>query len=152
MILKNGRDNSRTPMQWNNDNNAGFTSGIPWIKVNPNYKQINVRKAIQDPNSVYHYYEKLIQLRKSNKTAVYGKYDLILPNHQKIFAYTRTLAAEKLLIIVNLSNKDTVFTMPKSISYNSIKLLLGNYTNVSEKAINNIMLKPYESRVYLLRI
>ncbi|PTY82981.1 alpha-glucosidase, partial [Heyndrickxia sporothermodurans] len=94
-IYVKGRDNARTPMQWNDENHGGFTSGTPWIKVNPNYKEINAKQQLTDEDSIFHYYKKLIQLRKQHDIIVYGTYDLILPDHNEIFAYTRTLGEEK---------------------------------------------------------
>ncbi|MGE1166969.1 glucohydrolase, partial [Peribacillus simplex] len=82
-----GRDNARTPMQWDDQYHAGFTTGEPWITVNPNYKEINVKQAIQDEGSIFYYYKKLIELRKNNEIVVYGSYDLILDNSPSIFAY-----------------------------------------------------------------
>jgi len=104
-IYAKGRDNSRTPMQWDNTVNAGFTMGTPWIKVNPNYININVQAAISNPDSIYHYYRKLISLRKKHKVIVYGSYDLLLENHSEIFAYKRALDGETVIVICNFSRK-----------------------------------------------
>src|SRR5699024_955625 len=89
IIWKNGRDNSRTPMQWDATKNAGFSSGIPWLKVNPNYTDINVEAQINDPNSIYHFYKKLIKIRNEHEVLMYGNYELILEEHDQIYAYTR---------------------------------------------------------------
>ncbi|NEW09855.1 alpha-glucosidase [Paenibacillus sp. SYP-B3998] len=151
VIWKNGRDNSRTPMQWNDQHCSGFTSGTPWLKVNPNYKEINVQNAMQDPDSIYHYYKKLIQLRKEDLIAVYGTYDLILPNHNKIYAYTRTLGHEKQLIITNLFPKEASFNLPKDITFTSSELLISNYQVDGEENIQKISLRPFETRVYRLK-
>ena len=101
VIHAKSRDNARTPVQWDASEHAGFTTGTPWIKVNPNYKEINVASALADPNSVFHYYKKLIQLRKENPVIVYGTYDLILDSHEEIYAFTRTLDEDRLLVILN---------------------------------------------------
>ncbi|CAM4372546.1 alpha-glucosidase [Paenibacillus alkaliterrae] len=151
VIWKNGRDNSRTPMQWNDRDEAGFTAGIPWLAVNPNYKQINVQEALQNPDSIYHYYKKLIHLRKTDLIAVYGTYDLILPNHKKIYAYTRTHGLEKLLIIANLFPEETVFNLPGTFKYASSELLISNYPVDQEEKIQKIPLRQYEARVYRLQ-
>jgi len=150
IIWKNGRDNSRTPMQWNDGHEAGFTSGTPWLKVNPNYKEINVEKAMQNPDSIYHYYKKLIRLRKTDPVAVYGTYDLILPNHKTIYAYTRTLGLEKLLVIANLFPEETTFDLPRTIKYEASELVVANYPENLGATVRKIFLKPYESRVYRL--
>lgn len=149
-IYAKGRDNARTPMQWDDSDNAGFTIGTPWIKVNPNYKEINAKKALEDENSVFHYYKKLIELRKSNEIIVYGTYDLILEDHPQIFAYTRTLNDKKLLIITNFSKDIILFTLPDDITYVKKELLISNYEVDADKNIDKIHLKPYEARVYRL--
>lgn len=150
IIWKNGRDNSRTPMQWNDQLHAGFTTGAPWLAVNPNYKEINVQKAQQNPDSIYHYYKKLIQLRKTDPVAIHGTYDLILPNHKEIYAYTRTLGHEKLLIIVNLFPEETTCNLPRNIKYISSELLISNYPVDHEENIRKVTLRQYEARVYRL--
>ncbi len=150
IIWKNGRDNSRTPMQWNDMENAGFTSGRPWLRVNPNYKEINVQKAMQDPDSIYHYYKKLIRLRAEHPVAVYGTYDLVLAKHKQIYAYTRTMGDEKLLVISNLFADTAAFNLPRAIKYASWELLVANYEVDPAERIRKITLRPYESRVYRL--
>jgi Glycosidases len=115
-IYTKGRDNARTPMQWNDSENAGFTSGKPWIKVNPNYKEINAKLQLNDENSIFNYYKKLIKIRKENPIVAYGKYDLILEDNKDIFAYARTLENEKLLIICNFTARKTVFKCEDLIS------------------------------------
>ncbi|TLS51627.1 alpha-glucosidase [Paenibacillus antri] len=150
VIWKNGRDNSRTPMQWSDAANAGFTSGKPWLKVNPNYEEINVQDAIEDPHSIYHYYKKLIELRKAHAVAVYGTYDLILPEHEFIYAYTRTLGDEKLIVIANLFPVETTFSLPESIRYSHGELLLTNGDVDRAESLRKLSLRPYEARVYRL--
>lgn len=144
-----GRDNARTPMQWDSSRNAGFTSGTPWIEVNPNYKDINVENAIVDPDSVFNYYKKLIQLRKEHEIIVYGSYDLILEDDEQVYAYTRTLGDEMLLVITNFTSDNPTIKLPDSISFTSAKLLISNYPCESED-ITSIELRPYEARVYKL--
>jgi oligo-1,6-glucosidase len=150
-IYAKSRDNARTPMQWDDSNQAGFTTGKPWLMVNPNYTEINAEKAISDPNSIYHYYKKLIQLRKTYPIVVYGKYDLMYPDHEKIAAYTRTLENEMLLIVTNFSSEQPIFNLPETISYKSHDLLISNYAVESNENIKSFQMKPYEARVYLLR-
>src|SRR5699024_4387157 len=105
IIWKNGRDNSRTPMQWSNKKNAGFTDGTPWLGINSNYAEINVEQALKDPDSIYHYYKKLIQIRKAHPVLIYGNYDLILEDHDQVYAYTRNLGDEQVVIMANLFQK-----------------------------------------------
>ncbi|OXS58915.1 glucohydrolase [Cohnella sp. CIP 111063] len=149
VIWKNGRDNSRTPMQWNDLDQAGFTTGTPWLKVNPNYKAINVEKELEEPDSIYHHYRKLIALRKNNPTAVYGAYDLILPEHKQIYAYTRTLGEDRLLVIANLSAEAAASGLPDSVIYSSAELLLISGES-GDRNLRDLRLAPYEARVYRL--
>lgn len=145
------RDNARTPMQWDESENAGFTTGTSWIKVNPNYKQINVKSQLEASSSIFNYYKELIRIRKKNEIIVYGTYDLILEDHQEIYVYTRTLGDEKLLVICNFKENTPVFNLPEEIRYNSKELIIGNYTTESTDDIESFQLKPYETRVYLLK-
>lgn len=145
-----GRDNARTPMQWDDREHAGFTTGEPWIAVNPNYKEINVKQAIQDEESIFYYYKKLIELRKNNEIVVYGTYDLILENNPSIFAYVRTYGEEKLLVIANFTADECVFELPEDIIYSEAELLIHNY-DVENVLIENITLRPYEAMVFKLK-
>jgi oligo-1,6-glucosidase len=151
VVHAKSRDNARTPMQWDDRQHAGFTTGTPWIKANPNYKEINVANALADPNSVFYYYQKLIRLRKENPVVVYGTYDLILGSHEEIYAFTRTLNGERLLVILNFSRNTPVFHLPENITYGSAELLIGNYAVDVNQDIHQITLRPYEARVYRLR-
>jgi oligo-1,6-glucosidase len=145
------RDNARTPMQWNASEQAGFTSGTPWIKVNPNYLEINVEQALEDPDSIFYYYQKLIQLRKENPVFVYGSYDLLLDPEEKIYAFTRTLDDDRLLVILNFSSDSPVFNLPENILSINGELLISNYKVDSPEKIHHFTLRPYEARVYRLR-
>ena len=150
-IWKSGRDNSRTPMQWSNEKNAGFTdSDEPWLKVNPNYKEINVKESITDRHSIYHFYKNLIKLRKNHPVFIYGKYELILPEHDRIFAYTRSLDDEIMLVITNLFAEEAAFHLPEELRNYSSKLLTCNYERNNHESIDRLYLKPYEARVYKL--
>ncbi|MFD1780411.1 alpha-glucosidase [Fredinandcohnia salidurans] len=151
-IYAKGRDNARTPMQWDESENAGFTTGTPWISVNPNYREINAAKQVDDPNSIFHYYKKLIELRKQHEIIVYGDYDLLLPEHPTIYAYTRILADEKLLVVLNFSSEHALFELPEKCSYKTQELLISNYEVDQNESIEKIELKPYEARVYRLTI
>ena len=142
------RDNSRTPMQWDNSNNAGFTDGTPWINVNDNYKTINVNNQINDENSILNFYKNMIRIRKENETLVYGSYDLILDEDDKIYAYIRTMGDEKFIVIVNLSHDEVKYSYEEKLNYS--KLLLSNYKVEVHDIINEFILKPYEARLYKL--
>jgi len=144
------RDNARTPMQWDSSDQAGFTTGTPWIKVNPNYKEINVVQALADPDSVFHYYKRLIRLRQENPILVYGKYDLLLDSHEEIYSFTRTLEADRLLIILNFSENTPEFNLPENTTFSTSNLLISNYKVDSSDNIHKFALRPYEARVYRL--
>ncbi|MEI2356622.1 glycoside hydrolase family 13 protein [Mesobacillus zeae] len=146
-----GRDNARTPVQWDSSENAGFTKGTPWLKVNPNYKEINAVAALADHDSIFYYYQKLIKLRKEHDIIVYGTYDLILEENEKIYAYTRTLGEEMLLVVCNFTENTPFFELPASISQKPAKLLIGNYHIENSRETESFTLKPYEARVYLLK-
>ena len=118
-IAYKSRDNARTPMQWNDGPNAGFSSGTPWIMVNPNYTEINAEKEQKDPFSVYHYYRRLIALRRDSEWSeliVYGRYELLLPDDEEIYAYTRTLDGRKLLVLCNLSDHERCVKLPEGFA------------------------------------
>ncbi|MFG6117892.1 glycoside hydrolase family 13 protein [Thalassobacillus sp. B23F22_16] len=150
-IYSKGRDNARTPMQWDASENGGFTNGEPWLAVNPNFKKINAKQELQNPTSVFYYYQKLIQLRKKYDIIVYGNYDLILGDHKDIYAYTRTLGDEKLLVMSNFSGEKVEFDLPENIQYQSKELLISNYDVEENEDIASVPLKPYETRTYLLK-
>lgn len=139
------RDNARTPMQWDDSPQAGFTAGTPWIPVNPNYREINAKAETANPASVFHYYKKLIALRKENPIMVYGKYELLLEESEELFVYTRTLEQEKLLVVCNFTDKETPFTIPGE--FIGMPCLISNLENGYEK--QDITVKPYEAFVLL---
>ena len=143
-IAHKSRDNARTPMQWDASENAGFTTGTPWIAVNPNYKKINVADQLKREDSVFHYYQKLIRLRKENEIIVYGNYELLLPEDENIFAYKRTLDNKKLLVVCNFSKSEQKFDFS---GYENAKVLISNY---NRDAREDGILKPYEATVLLL--
>ena len=132
-----GRDNARTPMQWSDSPNAGFTVGTPWIKVNPNYKEINAESQISDKSSVFHYYKKLIQLRKEYDIIIDGHYNLLLPEDERIFAYERILGGQKLLVICNFTQEEAECTLA---NINEGTVLISNYENHKPH-----MMQPYEA-------
>jgi oligo-1,6-glucosidase len=150
-IYAKSRDNARTPMQWDDSTNAGFTTGIPWIKVNPNYKDINSQQALADPDSLFYYYQKLIRLRKEKPIIVHGRYDLLLDDHQEIYAFTRTLEDERILVILNFTRNNPCFALPDSLSFSIQEPLLSNYPVERNEDVRQFTLRPYEARVYTLR-
>ena len=137
------RDNARTPFQWDDSENAGFSTGTPWIMVNPNYKEINAKDQLEREDSVFHYYQKLIRLRKEQEVIVYGTYDLLLPDSKEIYAYTRTLGEEKLLVVCNFYEPEVSFELPEEFAGGTC--LISNYPEVSLKA--EMTLRPYEAFV-----
>ncbi len=145
-----GRDNARTPFQWNDSEHGGFTTGTPWIRVNPNYTEINAESAVKDKDSVYHYYKNLIELRKKHDIIVYGDYELLLEDHPQIFSYIRTFEDKKLLVICNFYADPASFELPENISYKTQELLISNYEVENEQDFASLNLRPYEARVYLL--
>ncbi|WP_409296850.1 glycoside hydrolase family 13 protein [Peribacillus sp. SCS-26] len=149
-IYERSRDNARTPVQWNGSENAGFTKGTPWIDVNPNYKTINAEAVLADPDSIFYFYQKLIQLRKQNDVIVYGTYDLLMAEDEKIFAFTRTLEEEKILTICNFSEEHAEFRLEPEVAFSGKELLISNYEVSETQDIKEISLKPYEVRVYKL--
>jgi alpha-glucosidase len=152
VIWEKGRDNARTPMQWDASNMGGFTTAKQtWLGVNPNYTEINVEAQIDDPNSILSFYKNLIHLRKENPVFVYGTYDLLVANHPKLFVYLRSLGKQRALVINNFSGKSTRFRVPGSLSYSSSNLVLTNYELVGKKLPKNFTLRPYETRVYMIR-
>ena len=137
------RDNARTPMQWSDEENGGFTKGTPWIKINPNYTTINAREQMEREDSVFHYYQQLISLRKKEPVIVYGTFALLMPEDEDIFMYTRTYEQEKLLVICNFSQKERELEIPEEWERGTI--LLGNY---KDAAVGRKMcLRDYEAIV-----
>ena len=144
------RDNSRTPVQWNDEKNAGFTDGIPWIKCNPNYKWINVKQSLTDADSIFHYYKKLIEIRKNNPVVIYGDYKELLKNNEEIYSYIKKLDNISLLVILNFYENEAIFNLPAEIKFCKKELLISNYVVDNIHDISKIILKPYEARVYKL--
>jgi oligo-1,6-glucosidase len=144
------RDNGRTPFQWDATENAGFTTGTPWIKVNANYKTINAAAQENNPNSCLNYFRKLVKLRKNNLTLVYGKYILLNKKNPKVYAYIREDEEAKILVLLNFSPSDAQTDIGVSIA--NAKLLLSNYsdTPLNNKEKRQIRLRPYEAIIYKL--
>ena len=136
-IHARSRDNARTPIQWTAGENAGFTTGTPWMPVNSNYTEINAEAALSDPNSIFHYYKKLIQLRKTYDVFRSGAFTLLCPEDEKIFAYTRDTEEEHILVVCNFT--DETLTYDVSSNFWETEMLINNYVEESPK------LRPYES-------
>jgi oligo-1,6-glucosidase len=151
LIHTSSRDNARTPMQWTDGENAGFTTGRPWIGVNPNHTRINVEQAMADPESVFHYYRRLIALRKANPVIVYGSYDLVLDDEEDIYAFTRTLEDDRLLVILNFTASTARFVPPPELPPDATELLIANYPVDAAGDLRRLPLRPFEARVYCLR-
>lgn len=148
-IYVKSRDNARTPMQWSREQNGGFTKGIPWIRVNENYKDINVDEALRDKDSVFYHYKALINLRKENDVIIYGTYNCIDINHKAIYSYIRELNGIKFLVVANFYDKIEKFILPQNIHYDKCQLILSNYKD-SNNIPNEIVLRPYEALIYKL--
>ncbi|WP_066172245.1 glycoside hydrolase family 13 protein [Bacillus marinisedimentorum] len=145
-IHQNSRDNARTPMQWNSSEHAGFTTGTPWIKVNPNFNEINAESQVEDPDSIFNYYRELIELRKTHDVIIDGTFDLLAEDDEQVFAYTRTHDEQQLLVICNFTSETPAFNLPEGFS--GAQLLLANYEDSREQE-QTIKLRPYEARIYL---
>ncbi len=143
------RDNARTPMQWSDDKNAGFsTADKTWLPVNPNYKQINVCNDINNADSVYHYYRKLIALRKTHTVLNYGDYCPLLPNNKHLLCFEKHFNNSRLLVVLNFSLQTVRFAPPKKLDTNGYKLLTSNYKDSADTPCK-CKLRPYEALVYI---
>jgi oligo-1,6-glucosidase len=143
------RDNGRTPFQWDNTTNAGFTTGTPWLKVNPNYKTINVAAEEKDPNSTLHYFRKMVKLRKALPELIYGAYKLLGENNKEVYAYTRTLNNKKVIVVMNFSDKNVLFTIPSSVGKPG-EILINNLNNYQVKN-GAVHLQPYQAIIIRLK-
>lgn len=152
ILRRKSRDNSRTPVQWNGKANAGFTSGTPWINTARNYHEINAEAALKDTDSIFYHYQKLISLRKEYDIVTNGDYELLLPDHQQLFAYVRSNEAEKLIVVNNFYETHISFELPKHIEIEGYtqNMLLSNYSD-SKMDLEKIELRPYESIVFHLK-
>ncbi len=143
-ITRLSRDNARTPMQWDGGSQAGFTAGTPWMPVNPNYKEINAKAALEDPDSVFYFYQKLISLRKQYPVIVHGAYKLLLADSEELFVYERRLGDVRLLTACNFVDRETRFVMPEEFARG--KCLIGNYKEPGKAG----SLRPYEAVVMII--
>ncbi|MFL2060863.1 alpha-glucosidase [Marinilactibacillus psychrotolerans] len=147
-IWSSGRDNSRTPMQWDSTSYAGFSDNEPWIKVNPNYRKINVEESMKDSDSIYHYYRTMIQLRRKEETFIYGSYVLLEEEHPQVFAYIRKYQNKQFLIVANLFALETIVNLPSGFKLG--EKLLSNYSEKEQSTVS-LNLKAYEAGIYELR-
>ena len=144
-IYAKGRDNARTPMQWNESANAGFTSGTPWIRCNPNYTMINAEEELVDQDSIFHYYRKLVKLRKTEPILTEGRYIPVLEEDENIFAYIRESEEEKLLVLCNFRGKEAVYDLPRL--WEGQEVLISNYHEEGAFGV----LRPYEAKMVIIR-
>lgn len=147
-ISRRGRDSARTPIQWDDTKNAGFTTGTPWLSVNPNYKEINAAEQAGREDSVYRYYQKLIRLRKEHEIIVYGRYYLIADGGDEVYAYMRSYGDEKLLVLCNFTKEEQRFAYPRELDGKKNELLIGNYADAPWQTAVEYTLRPYEAVVY----
>ncbi|HEV8568554.1 MAG TPA: alpha-glucosidase [Actinoplanes sp.] len=145
VLRARGRDNARTPMQWDASPNAGFTTGTPWLPVNPNHVEINAAAAVADPDSVYHYYRKLIQLRHDEPAVVDGDFTMLLRHDEQLYAFTRRLGATELLVIGNFSAEPARADIDDAAAWTSAELLL---TNAATPPSEDLVLGPWQAVVY----
>ena len=142
-IYAKGRDNARTPMQWDDSANAGFTTGTPWIKVNDNYDKINAKSQVDDPDSIFSCYKKLVQLRKDYPVFVDGKFTLLLEDDENIFAYSRKNEEKTMIVVCNFFDKE--IPMPLAKECEGMEVLISNYKDTSDMSV----LRHYEARMYI---
>lgn len=142
-LTRTGRDNSRTPMQWDSSPHAGFSTHQPWLKVNPNFEMINVENQLHDPQSVLNFYRQMIHLRKREKALVYGRYDLLLDDHEQIYAYSRLYGDERFVVLCNMSGKAAVWD-EEALTLEGAQCVLANVAEWEE----GYRLRAWEARVY----
>jgi oligo-1,6-glucosidase len=142
------RDNGRTPMQWDSGKHAGFSTGTPWLPANPNYAEINVMAEEKNQSSVLNHFKKMTALRKENPVLVYGTYHLLQPSHPEIYAYTRELNGQKMLVLLNFSKKNSIIELKELSPGPSI--MINNY-DALEVSIPSVTLKPYQAVIILLK-
>ncbi len=149
-IHAKGRDNARTPMPWNDGPNAGFTTGTPWLKLNPSWPQVNAAQAVADAGSVFHYYRRLIALRKAHPIVIDGRHDLLLAEHPALYAYTRTLGAERWLVVCNFSADEQLFELPADIPAARWETVIANIEPAGGADLHALPMRPWEARVIRL--
>ncbi|GLT16795.1 alpha,alpha-phosphotrehalase [Vibrio zhanjiangensis] len=150
ILAQKSRDNSRTPMQWNDEKYAGFSQGRPWLEVAGNYRDINAAKAVDDSSSVFYFYQKLIALRKDIEVITSGNYQDLYPQHEQIFAYQRHSEKQTLICLNNFYAAEANCILPDTFDVTKAQYLLGNYEDLAEEVSVNQVLRPYETRIILL--
>ncbi len=151
ILAQKSRDNSRTPMQWNSQAYAGFSQGQPWLEVASNYPQINAEQALADKNSVFYFYQRLIELRKTVPVITHGDYRDLLPSHPAIFAYQRQDDQQILLCINNYYDQEEEWVLPDELPLENARYLLGNYAGIEQQSVlAHQVLRPYETRVIVI--
>ena len=148
LAVKSTRDNARTPVQWDDSENAGFTTGKPWFPVNKNYHEINAKKEAENPDSILNHYKKLIKFKKENPVAIYGDYREHYKNSSKLYVYERNYKGSRLLVINSFTEDNVAFEAPKGFELDKGKAILCNYPNPTVQG-NGFKTRPYETRVYL---
>jgi oligo-1,6-glucosidase len=143
VLRARGRDNARTPMQWDASAQAGFTTGTPWLAVNPNHDRINAEAAVKDPDSVYHFYRRLIALRHEEPAVVYGEFAMLLPHDERLYAFTRTYGDTALLVIGNFSGETVRADIDDAAAWEAAELLLTNAA-----APEDLVLQPWQVVIY----
>ncbi|WP_018924276.1 glycoside hydrolase family 13 protein [Salsuginibacillus kocurii] len=150
-IHARGRDNARTPMQWDDTLHAGFTKGTPWLAVNPNYKEINVKQALEQPNSIFYYYKQLIALRKTEETLVHGAYGLLLPEDEAVYAYTRKFNEDVLLVVCNFTAEEQRRNFNAELGERQARVIVSNLEQEEAQLLDEVVLAPYEAFIYRLQ-
>lgn len=148
-VHENSRDNARTPMHWDNSDNAGFSTNQPWLQVNPNYPDINVAAALEDQSSIFYHYQKLIQLRKSLPVIVHGAFEPVFEDHDKVFAYVRSDEQHRLFVLNNFTAEEVVLALPESLQTDNAECIIANYEHRQQLG-EELTLKPYESFAVLM--
>ncbi len=146
-IRAKGRDNARTPIQWDDSGNAGFTDGTPWLKVNSNYKELNAKAQVNNPDSVYSYYKRILSLRAELPVIVYGRYEPVFEDSDEVFAWTRSLGKEKLICLNNFTDKSVELDIDSVVVPDKYELLISNYGDTKYTGDKKLTLKPYEAVV-----
>ncbi|OIQ25992.1 alpha,alpha-phosphotrehalase [uncultured Vibrio sp.] len=151
ILAQKSRDNSRTPMQWDSSEFAGFSKGTPWLDVAANYREINANHAVADSDSVFYFYQKLIQLRKDVDVITTGNYVDLFPQHSSVFAYQRTSESQTLLCLNNYYDQEVEYVLPDDLDIEGGRYLLGNYEGLEEQVVTrHQVLKPYETKIVLI--
>ena len=151
LLRLKSRDNSRTPMQWDDSQNAGFTDGTPWISVNENHKEINAKACMEDKDSVFYYYQKLIRLRHEMPVITEGEYELLDADNEKVYTYLRKGEDETLVVVANFTDETIGYQVDEKVQAKESALVISNYADAPAAFSNQLTLKPYEVYVYSIK-